>query len=117
MKMHIEEHELIQAVLNYVEYRGIPLSGQQCEVKLVAGRGTNGHYADVIIIDPNEPPPIANAATATATAETSSPFTPDPEETEATGGSDSPEAEEDSSNENTQAIDLPPFAPDESESE
>lgn len=49
MRIHLNEVELHSAVRNFVTESGLDLSGKDVTVQLTAGRGANGHYAEILI--------------------------------------------------------------------
>lgn len=49
MKIHLEEAELREAVILYIESEGIGLSDKEVDVKFTAGRNPVAHSADVEI--------------------------------------------------------------------
>jgi len=49
MRIHLDEDEIVDALKEYIEATGIPLNGKTVVVHLVAGRGVNGHKAQVEI--------------------------------------------------------------------
>lgn len=51
MQIRLEEPELKQAIAQYIEHRGMDLSNLEIAINLTAGRGKNGHYADIELID------------------------------------------------------------------
>jgi len=50
MKIHLDETELKTAITQYIDNEGLDLSQKDLDIQLTAGRGANGHYADVIIV-------------------------------------------------------------------
>lgn len=74
MKIHLDEHEIKEAISQYISNEGIDLSNRQTEITLTAGRGSNGHYADVVIVVPNSGSPISE--------DDSTPFDTDPNDLE-----------------------------------
>ena len=53
MRINLEESEIIQALREYIEGQGFPLLGKSVDVRLIAGRGANGHKAQVDISKPS----------------------------------------------------------------
>jgi hypothetical protein len=51
MKIHLNEQEIIQALKEFISNQGISITGKSVEVHLTAGRGSNGHKADLEITD------------------------------------------------------------------
>lgn len=68
MRINLNQTEIYQALREYVETQGIPLSGKSVEVTLIAGRGANGHKAAVAISKLQDE--IANDAVEVAPAST-----------------------------------------------
>ncbi len=52
MRINLDESEIVQALREFIETQGIPLSGKEVTVHLTAGRGANGHKAQVDIVKP-----------------------------------------------------------------
>ena len=61
MNIHLNEDEIQQALLEFLSNQNIPLQGKKVEISLTAGRGLNGHSADIIIV--NAPKPIKTEVT------------------------------------------------------
>ena len=49
MQITLDHQEIEKAIIEYVEHQGITLTGQNTEVTMIAGRGTNGYSANVRI--------------------------------------------------------------------
>lgn len=53
MRIHLDEDEIIQALTEFIETTGVPLTGRTVKVHLTAGRGANGqHKAEVEVLKP-----------------------------------------------------------------
>ncbi len=50
MQITINENEIKDAIQTYVAAQGIGVEGKSVEVHLVAGRGSNGHTANIEIL-------------------------------------------------------------------
>lgn len=50
MRINLDEPEIQQALVGYIENQGIDLSTKQVSVELQAGRGVNGHKAFIEIL-------------------------------------------------------------------
>lgn len=66
MRINLEENEIHQAIREYIELQGISLVKKIVEIKLKAGRGKNGHKAQIDIL------PTTEVTTEPATEETDS---------------------------------------------
>lgn len=55
MNIHLNEDEIQQALLEFLSNQNIPLQGKKVEINLTAGRGSNGHSADIIIVKAPKP--------------------------------------------------------------
>ena len=66
MRINLNQNEIYQALREYVETQGIPLSGKSVEVTLIAGRGANGHKAAVAIskLQDDDAPEVVEATPA-----------------------------------------------------
>ena len=53
MNITFKHEEIVQAIVNYTQSRGIDLKKSLIEVNLTAGRGGNGYTAQVEILDNN----------------------------------------------------------------
>ena len=51
MKIHLDERELKQAIEQYIGSQGIDLSQREIDIQLTAGRGSRGHYADIVLVE------------------------------------------------------------------
>ena len=49
MKIELNEIEIIEAIIEYVSDKGINTTDKQVDVTLVAGRGSNGHSANIAL--------------------------------------------------------------------
>jgi hypothetical protein len=47
MKISLEEREIQNALTEYISNQGFPISDQKVSVTLIAGRGANGHSAQI----------------------------------------------------------------------
>lgn len=54
MKLHLDQDDLFAAVRLFIENEGISLTGKKVNIDFTAGRGSNGHYADVNLSQENE---------------------------------------------------------------
>jgi hypothetical protein len=52
MEINLNENEIQQALVQYINNKGIDLSQSKTNVTLIAGRGANGHSAVVSITEP-----------------------------------------------------------------
>jgi hypothetical protein len=81
MKIHLNETELRDAVVTFIESRGFDLSEQDVAINFTAGRGDRGHYADIVLSDGDTPKgsPCGEDAAEEAEAEVieESPFSED----------------------------------------
>ena len=50
MRINLNEEEIQTALTEYISNQGIDLSQKRVSVELTAGRGVNGHKADIEII-------------------------------------------------------------------
>lgn len=51
MKLHLDEKELKESITQYISRDlGIDLSQREIDIQLVAGRGKNGHYANIELV-------------------------------------------------------------------
>jgi len=55
MKIHLNQEEIQKALTEYINNQGINLTGKAVDVTLTAGRGSNGHYAEITISTPEVP--------------------------------------------------------------
>lgn len=54
MRIHLNQEEIYQAIKEFIEATGVPLTGKDVTVHLTAGRGANGsHKAQVEIAKPS----------------------------------------------------------------
>ena len=47
MKFILEQHEIKQALTEYITNQGIDISGQDTDISILAGRGENGYSATI----------------------------------------------------------------------
>jgi len=50
VKINLDEQEIQNALVEYINLQGIDLSNKAVEVTLTAGRGVNGHSAQIDIM-------------------------------------------------------------------
>ena len=64
MRITLTETDIQDALKQYISQMGVDLSGKRVEVTMTAGRGTNGHTANLEILpldlvdDPADPYPL-----------------------------------------------------------
>jgi len=63
MRIHLDEGEINQAIKDFIEATGVPLSGKEITVHFTAGRGENGPKAQIEIV---KTPVTAEEATDTS---------------------------------------------------
>jgi len=51
MKIHLNQCEIEEAITDFIANKGLDLSNQVTNIELTAGRGSNGHYADIDLDD------------------------------------------------------------------
>ena len=61
MRITLNENEIKEALVQYVSGHGVDVTGRKVEVSLTAGRGVNGHTADIDILNATDAP-IASAS-------------------------------------------------------
>jgi len=52
MEISLNQEEIYQAILDSIENQNIPLVGRDVSIRLTAGRGANGHSAQIVIATP-----------------------------------------------------------------
>ena len=59
MKLHLNETEIFTALREYIENIGLPISGMDVDIHMIAGRGKNssGFKADITLSQPQDKTP------------------------------------------------------------
>lgn len=73
MKINLDELELKTAITEYIANQGLDITNKAVEIELIAGRGTNGHRAEVEILPTGSLEEVASEAQSPA----SEPAVPD----------------------------------------
>jgi len=47
MIVHLDQNEIHTALIEYISNQGYPVAGKKVDVTLIAGRGKNGHSAQL----------------------------------------------------------------------
>jgi len=64
MKIHLEEHELKEIIQDHLISHMPDLNNRTFEIQLIAGRGDNGHRAEIEIVTVHNPPNVTSEAEA-----------------------------------------------------
>ncbi|RLC68963.1 MAG: hypothetical protein DRH97_01440 [Chloroflexi bacterium] len=78
MKIELDQSEIHAALKHFIEDKGFQITDQEVDIQMIAGRGANGHYAQITLTELEDTPDDSSVAV----QPNSMLFPPDPEPSE-----------------------------------